>query len=130
MHTRYASFSLDTSSNRGWFKRNITDTRLIKLTSALSPAILRVGGSGGNCLKYNVPTSEGSLPPSCQDDADCCMNQSQWDNLNAFAAATNTSLVFGLRATSGGPANDTVRLAEYVNAHWPLLMNGLTATSY
>jgi len=58
------------------------------------------------------------------------MNQSQWDNLNAFAAATNTSLVFGLRATSGGPANDTVRLAEYVNAHWPLLMNGLTATSY
>ena len=41
------------------------------------------------------------------------MNQTQWDNLNAFAAATNTSLVFGLRATSGGPANDTARLLEY-----------------
>lgn len=29
----YVSFALDTSSNRGWFARNITDPRLIKLAS-------------------------------------------------------------------------------------------------
>lgn len=53
----YASFSLDTSSNRGWFQRKIMDPRLIKLAAALSPAVLRIGGTGNNCLKYNVPAS-------------------------------------------------------------------------
>eukprot|EP00041_Stephanoeca_diplocostata_P018303 m.382349 g.382349 ORF g.382349 m.382349 type:complete len:312 (+) comp20972_c0_seq7:526-1461(+) len=106
----YVSFSLDTSSNRGWFVRNITDQRLINLASALSPAVLRVGGTGNNCLRYNVPST---APKSCEDTATCCMNQSQWDDLNAFASATNTSLVFGLRASEGGNATDIRNLLQY-----------------
>lgn len=106
----YASFSLDTSSNRGWFKRNITDPRLLRLASALSPSILRVGGTGNNCLRYNVPST---APKSCVDDAVCCMNQSQWDNLNAFVGGANLSLVFGLRAQDGGNSSDTLSLLKY-----------------
>jgi hypothetical protein len=61
----------------------------------------------------------GLGPQVCDDAAPCCLNQSQWDNLNQFANATNSSLVFGLRAEAGGNVSDTLRLLKYTaDAGW------------
>ena len=49
----FLSFNLDTTANRGFFERELSDPKLVALARSLSvhsPAFLRVGGTGGNSL--------------------------------------------------------------------------------
>ena len=44
----YLSYTIDTSDERGFFARDLTNPKLQFLAKQLSPAVLRVGGSGGD----------------------------------------------------------------------------------
>eukprot|EP01043_Picozoa_sp_COSAG02_P064563 COSAG02_NODE_9475_length_2205_cov_1.350902_2_plen_448_part_00 len=117
----YLSFTIDTSAERGFFRRDLTNPKLRWLARKLSPAVLRVGGSGSDELYYDVPHNPNNACPGqpfakCKDsghkppspapsafrgesekaDVAFCLNQSQWDDLNGFVAAANAHLVFDL----------------------------------
>lgn len=63
--SRYVSFTLDGSYNRGWFQRNLSNPLLRFLTKEFvgdAGAILRFGGSGNDYFDYDVPT--GKVQPT------------------------------------------------------------------
>eukprot|EP00911_Craspedida_sp_UC1_P002706 UC1_evm1s1987 len=74
--------------------------------AAMAPARLRVGGSEGDHVIYNITGTEctGSDPA-------LCLNMTRWAELVAFCDATGLNLVFGLnamtRANNSAPANLT-----------------------
>eukprot|EP01045_Picozoa_sp_COSAG04_P006170 COSAG04_NODE_299_length_17462_cov_3.686057_14_plen_472_part_00 len=51
----YLSYTIDTSAERGFFRRDLNQPQLRWLARQLAPAVLRVGGSGGDELYYDVP---------------------------------------------------------------------------
>ena len=104
----YASFSLDLTGsphaqhNRGWFKRNLSNPVLRKLAAALSPAVLRVGGSGADWLLYNVtdnPRATEVCPADCISKTchSYCLNASMWDDLQGLVDESDLKLVFNLQ---------------------------------
>ncbi len=75
---------------------NLSDTRLLTLTAALSPAHLRVGGSEGDNVTYAVKGNE------CTPNAtNFCLTMAKWDEIHAFAAQTGVTVAFGLNAMAG-----------------------------
>ena len=112
----YLSFNLDSTDDRGFFSRDLSQPELIWLTSQLTaraPAYLRVGGSGQNWLYTNVDNSSGCTRPGGHplSGRDACLNASHWDMLNQFVRATNTSLIWGLRSRT--PAVELRALLQY-----------------
>ena len=91
----FLSYTIDLSAERGFFARNLTNARLRWLAKQLAPAVLRVGGSGGDDLYYDVPhiTSRvcpGAPFPKCKQhkpryaaskgsDTAQCLNTSHWE---------------------------------------------------
>ena len=59
----YLSYTIDTSNERGFFQRDLTNPKLRWLARQLAPAVLRVGGSGGDELYYDVPHSPNASCP-------------------------------------------------------------------
>eukprot|EP00051_Salpingoeca_urceolata_P028809 m.488122 g.488122 ORF g.488122 m.488122 type:complete len:583 (-) comp25560_c0_seq1:126-1874(-) len=108
VEAEYASYTIDTSRNRAFFDVNLNNTYLQYMAQQLSPAILRVGGSGGDVLTYDVPAGTASAcvpstscpnaaaPDASSDGTMCCLNQSTWAALCNFATNTNAKLVFAL----------------------------------
>jgi len=83
---------------------NLEDTRLRTLTSALAPMHLRVGGSEGDLVVYNVAGTE------CQTEAaQFCLTMDRWDELYSFARDTGVTIAFGLNAMAGR-ANSSSRM--------------------
>ena len=100
--------------NAGILYVNLSNANLIALTAAVSPAILRIGGSPQDSIIYNISGScldvNSSLPGyGCSQTSNNfgCLNETRWKQINAFAKETNTSLYFGLNACYGRPTNDT-----------------------
>ena len=112
----YLSFAIDTSQVAGgkwWnpeaanvetgsgtihapvfdFNRPLLDT----MTSALTPAYLRIGGSEADKLFYDM---NNDAPASYDPPAgyESVMTRQQWDNVNAFAVRNELELVFTLNA--------------------------------
>jgi hypothetical protein len=106
----YLSYTIDLSDERGFFMRDLTNKKLRWMAKQLAPAVLRVGGSGGDELYYDVPHNESHACPGpsfgkCKKSktvasrgpvGEQCLNTSQWDALNGFAQEASAHLVFGL----------------------------------
>ena len=107
----YLSFTIDSSDERGFFKRDLDNRKLQWLAAQLTPAILRVGGSGGDQMYYDVPHNASRVCPGppfikCKvKDARSrraapspvhCLNTSHWNRLHGFVNATGVDLTFGL----------------------------------
>ena len=99
----YVSYTIDTSAERGFFERDLSNPKVRWLAKQLAPAILRVGGSGGDQLYYDIPHNAsyqcpGPDFPTCKRSGNWehevmaagtvtskCLNTSQWDALHGFA---------------------------------------------
>ena len=106
--SRFASVTLDTSRNRGFFDRNLLHPRMKLLLSGLSPAVLRIGGTGGDCLHYETAgtcpsetANGGYVHATCKLHkrwAEECLNSTMYGDLLELAATSNVDLVFQLNA--------------------------------
>ena len=90
---------------------DLDDVNLRALASAFAPAHLRIGGSEGDCIVYEVSGSDCAahpMPPTtfcannsvAQPDA-FCLQTARWEQLLAFADATGLEIAFGLNAMLG-----------------------------
>ncbi len=121
---RYLSFAIDTSAVVGgkWWdpaaERTEVGTgsveapvfdfarpRLDALVSALTPAVLRIGGSEADKVFYAIDDPVTSPP----EGFDSVLTREQWDGVNRFAARNGLDLVMTLNA---GPAS------RDADGHW------------
>ena len=103
--TRFASFSFDFTSLFGVQRTAIpfTDARLRQLARNLAPAYVRFGGS----LQDRAVTAFAGVnppPPAPAGLAQVLLNESVFDGVLDFAAATGLDLVYGLNAAVGRQA--------------------------
>lgn len=109
---------------------DLTPPRLLMLARALSPGLLRIGGSAQDKLQYEVDDGRacpGYVEPQypCPQQApSTCLTLRRWHELHQFAAEANLSLIFGLNACHGRPAADrpmdltaTIRFLNYTARH-------------
>eukprot|EP01083_Nonionella_stella_P167678 564222_1 len=100
---------------------------LITLTSALSPAILRIGGSPSDSVIYNISgecndATKSNLAPQSYYCSEVkppnyfCMNTSRWKEIFEFISATNLELVYGLNACYGRQATDQMMNISNIDA--------------
>ena len=128
---RYLSFAIDTSAVVGgkWWDPRAESTeggsgtvnapifdfardRLDVLTSALAPAILRIGGSEADKVFYDPRVTSGSPDPP--EGYESVMTGEQWDDVTDFADRNGLDLVFTLNA--GPAARDEVGVWQPENA--------------
>lgn len=104
---RFASFSFDFTALFGVQRTAIpfTDARLRRLARNLAPAYVRFGGSYQDRA---VTTFAGVPPPIAPPPTllQLSLNESVFDGLVDFAAATGLDLVYGLNAAVGRQAAD------------------------
>jgi hypothetical protein len=101
----YASFNIDSSCNRGFHHINFTNPNLHAAAKALSPSLLRFGGSGNDNLMYSLATNSHScddiqpvdpIQNECTYSTPGCLNRTHWNNLYQFATETNNQMLFGI----------------------------------
>lgn len=130
----YASFTIDSSCNRGFHATNFTNKNLAAAAFALRPSTIRFGGSGNDGLVYGLtpgsPECSAVQPPN---PADCsfgtagCLNATQWDALYGLSVAAGADFLFGVSFDLGpaceqGPryawnATNAASLLDYLVAH-------------
>ena len=147
---RYASFNFDwhcgasdaaqykCRAEPGWnhssvnFGLDLSDPALVAAAKALAPGRLRIGGSQGDCICYDIPSGSCAkvMNASGTDAATCdspafILNMSRWQQIIDFATDTGVELVFGLNGATrknGNTALDwevknTRAFVEYVSSH-------------
>ena len=104
---------------------------LITLTKAITPAILRIGGSPQDSVVYNISgecNEKYGIPGyGCSQTTNSeyygCINKTRWDQINAFAQATGVELLYGLNACYGRKSSSSnmnlsnaQNLVDYTNS--------------
>ena len=105
---------------------------LIALTSAISPAMLRIGGSGqdstiydifGECSNkaagWNIMTRFASNPYYCSEvhpDDYYCLTSNRWHEILEFCDAADLKLIFGMNACYGRYAKDEMMNMSNIDA--------------
>lgn len=107
MPPTYVSFNLDLHYDGeeypAWkgcsvLNMSLDEPNLVFLARSLAPAVLRVGGSEGDLVFYETPSSP------CPPDPNAtlfCLTMERWAAINAFAAATGNKVAYGLNAMAG-----------------------------
>jgi heparanase 1 len=147
---RYASFNFDwhcgasdaeeydCRAEPGWnhssvnFGLDLSAPALVAAAKALAPGRLRIGGSQGDCICYDIPAgscakvmnASGTSAGSCDSKA-FILNMTRWQQIVDFARDTGVELVFGLngatRRDGGTPLDwevkNTRAFVEYVSSH-------------
>ena len=135
--SRFASWNIDPSCNRGFHSINFSNPNLVAAAAALSPSRLRFGGSGADDLLYSF-TSDGvcdGLPPpgspgDCHYVTSGCLNASHFSSLlglltsNAAGPAFENQFIFGLsfnisEASAGLPWNAANAERLLTHLQWP-----------
>ena len=80
---------------------NLSDPALRTLTAALAPAHLRIGGSQEDMVVYNVHGWECEQASTEYANTTFCLTMERWTQINDFAAATGTTIAFGLNCMAG-----------------------------
>lgn len=109
--TSYVSFNFDYHLNDefGWINAsvlslNLSDPRLRTLASALAPAHLRIGGSQGDEVVYDVHGTECAQASTKWSNTTFCLTMARWDEINDFAASTGLTIAMGLNCMTGRDA--------------------------
>ncbi len=133
--TRYASWNIDPSCDRGFHTINFSNPNLVLAAAALSPSRLRFGGSGADALLYSFTPNDGvcdGLPPpgspgDCHYFTPGCLNASHFSSLlgllasNADGADHRNEFIFGLSFNLTDPHPWSSANAERLLSHvqWP-----------
>jgi|EP00505_MAST-04D_sp_SCG-Rhode-Island_P002361 heparanase len=110
LRREYASFTIDTSEiigdfwDSGGVLAKLQTPRLVALTRALGPALIRLGGTDADNTFWNVSAPGGRLPPVYLNGPRYSINSTKLSILCNFINNTDTRLVLGL---NGGFANGT-----------------------
>jgi heparanase 1 len=100
----YVSFNLDWHLDAeewpAWrgcsiLNMSLDEPNLNFLAKALAPAVLRVGGSQGDLVFYELPGQP------CPPNTTFCLTMDRWAEITAFAARNDLTLAFGLNAMAG-----------------------------
>ncbi len=94
MDEQFLSVTIDAGTVREgeWTKVNFTTPRMLNLARALSPAMLRVGGTSQDYLIFQKDkTKEGPTPPT-----NFTMTTEDWDSMNEFTSLAGWEFIFGL----------------------------------
>jgi hypothetical protein len=106
----YVSWNLDSSTNRDFFERNLANPQLAAFAKEISPAYMRVGGTGAKCLYYQVgddkhKTHPGEIswhwpdpkkgPHGFSMDPHY-LTEDRWDAVNRLAADSGAKLIFNM----------------------------------
>eukprot|EP01116_Phalansterium_solitarium_P007948 TRINITY_DN2103_c0_g1_i1.p1 TRINITY_DN2103_c0_g1~~TRINITY_DN2103_c0_g1_i1.p1 ORF type:complete len:501 (+),score=113.45 TRINITY_DN2103_c0_g1_i1:1643-3145(+) len=75
---------------------DFTNERFIKLTTALAPALWRIGGSEGDMVVYAASSND-----SICANTSFCLNLTRWTQIDEFADTTGLQIVFGLNGMYG-----------------------------
>lgn len=100
----FVAFSIDSSQLVGssfWGVSKEFDFHrkdLILLAKALSPALLRIGGTDGDSVFYNLSSDARTVLP---EGFRYALQEEQLSSLNGFLRSTGWELVFGLNAGLG-----------------------------
>ena len=93
---QFLSVTIDAGDIRkNWSGINFTAPRIINMCRALSPAMLRVGGTDGDFVIFNATVN----PP----ETNFTLTPSEWDEVNQFVQAVGWDFVFGLNARLRSP---------------------------
>lgn len=106
---------------------NLTHPQLLALTSALAPALLRLGGSPEDSLIYDadgtcVPQSGGDGPfpgyycSQVHPYSYECLTPARWEELLAFGSATGVEITLGVNGCYGRPSKNASMDFSNVNA--------------
>ena len=90
------------SSN--WKVINFTSPRVVNMAKALSPAMLRVGGTSEDFILFeNKEIDKGNNPTGCAGEPclpkpqrNFTLNTTQWDEVNTFVIAASWDFIYGL----------------------------------
>eukprot|EP01084_Bolivina_argentea_P042190 77826_1 len=95
---------------------NFKNKDLLALTSAVSPAMLRIGGSGEDSVIYNISNECNepnkwniSGPYYCSEVHPpnyYCLTKTRWQQILQFCQDTNLKLIYGLNACYGRKGKD------------------------
>jgi hypothetical protein len=101
----YASYNIDSSTDREFFMIDWTDPALVSAATGLSvsgaEAHIRFGGTGNNFLRYETPSS-----PCPSTGKFTCLNQSTWTGISALAVAAKAPLIFGVNFFPNGTSKN------------------------
>jgi hypothetical protein len=94
-------------------KIDLANADLRAMAAAFAPAHLRIGGSEGDCIVYEISGGDCAAHPMeagtfCYNNSDgsgfpgaFCLSMQRWDALVEFASATGLHIAFGLNAMLG-----------------------------
>jgi hypothetical protein len=93
-NANYASWTIDSSYNRGFVHNDFTNANLLAGARSLAPSTVRFGGGGNDCLHYEpfAPCGDSST----DNDTNVCLNTSHWDSLHKLASHSGSDFIFGL----------------------------------
>lgn len=104
---KYVSYTLDVSTihNDTWgASYDLSNGAYRELVKQLSPAYMRMGGTGEDALTYDLSDAQASTSQAEARSAtipDRVMTKGMWDEINSFAAETGLEIVFGLNNFKG-----------------------------
>ena len=121
-NSRYASWNIDPSCNRGFHETRFDNPNLVAAATGLAPSRLRFGGSGADFLTYSFTDGTPDCPPvdptaGCHYVTPGCLNATHATQLLGLGAASGSDFIFGIAynetdacdgkpwATSGGLDN-------------------------
>ena len=136
LDSRFLSFAMDSSfvfGGKWWDGKsakvvppfNFHSAKLTYLTSFLTPAYLRIGGTEADKVFYDLSAHPVMTPP---EHHTVVMNQSEWDAINEFAQKLDLKISFNLNAGLGARTkqgnwnpNSARELITYTAAkHYPV----------
>ena len=105
LYTRTSEYFVSVTIDAQNIRKNWLDAqefkaeRMINMAKALSPAVLRLGGTAEDTITFNETATElGNFP-----NGSYAMNATQWDVINNFAMRINWNLTFGLNSLLRNP---------------------------
>jgi hypothetical protein len=92
-NVNYASWTIDSSYNRGFVHIDFDNHNLLAAAKSLAPSTIRFGGGGNDYLSYQPYSNCNS---SADNDDFVCLNTSHWNSLYNWANASGTEFIFGI----------------------------------
>lgn len=104
----YASFNVDSSSDRSFFLLDWSSPAIVAAAAGLGSSggsHIRFGGTGNNALYYNV----SDYPCTPKGSSHTCLNATTWANVAALSTAARSPIIFGANFFPNGrsPGNNT-----------------------
>lgn len=96
----YVSYNLDSTDNRQFFTRNLDNPQLASFAKGLSPAYMRIGGTGAKFLYYqvgdDVNKTRGSIHWGKQTWKPAYLTEKLWGSVVGLARKAGAKIAFNM----------------------------------